>query len=51
MLSVSKGRPSRMSQLMSMPGPSLRSELIHPGGHQEPHPQWSRLIVSLNASS
>jgi hypothetical protein len=41
-----------MSQLMSMPGPSLRSEFIHPDGRQEPHPHWSRLIVvSLTVSS
>src|SRR5918992_829142 len=44
MLASSKGRPWRISALISMPRPCLMSELIHPGGVQLPHPQLSRLM-------
>src|SRR4051794_32724986 len=44
MLSSSSGRPSRMSQLMSIPGASLMSQLIQPSGGSVPEPQLRRLI-------
>src|SRR4051812_30527633 len=42
MLSSSSGRPSRMSQLISIPGASLTSQLIQPPGGSVPDPQLSR---------
>src|SRR5215203_6135334 len=42
MLSSSSGRPSRMSQLMSIPAPSLMSQLIQSSGGSVPEPQLSR---------
>src|SRR5437660_1035458 len=43
MLSASSANPWRMSPGRSMPGPSLMSELIHPGSGCPPQPQLSRL--------
>src|ERR1044072_9508354 len=41
-LEAFSGRPSRMSQLMSIPGPSLMSQLVHPSGGSVPQPQLRR---------
>src|ERR1044071_1185418 len=45
MLDASRGRPSRMSQLMSIPAPSLMSQLTHPSGGSVPQPQLRRRIA------
>src|SRR5690348_5768252 len=51
MLSSASGRPSRMSQLMSIPGASLMSQLIQVAEGSVPEPQFKRLISASAMSS